>query len=148
LPQLGLGFAPLVCGGRVPGQLTFHAMNIKGLTEQQKQGLLDLVMLAMYADGHLAAAEDERVLRLVDSMGLTTEYERGQCYDAAVTRVSRHSQTAEKARAYAHAQAQAFTTPEERRFVVQTLDDIVTSDSHVSEGESNFLALVREVLEK
>ena len=123
-------------------------MNIKDFTEQQKQALLDLVTLAMYADGHLASAEDERVLRLLGAMGYSTDYDRTRHYDAAVSRVSRHSQTASNAQAYAHQQAQAFTTREQRRVVTQALDDVVTSDSHVSHGENTLLALVREVLEK
>lgn len=123
-------------------------MNIKDFTEQQKQALLDLVTLAMYADGHLASAEDERVLRLLGTLGFATDYDRSKYYDAAVSRVSRHSQTAESARAYAHTQAQTFATREQRRLVTQALDDIVTSDSHVSDSESSFLSLVREVLER
>ena len=123
-------------------------MNIKDFTEQQKQALLDLVTLAMYADGHLASVEDERVLRLLGTMGLTTDYDRSKYYDAAVSRVGRHSQTAESARAYAHAQAQVFATHEQRVLVTKALDDIVTSDSHVSDSESSMLSLVREVLER
>lgn len=123
-------------------------MNIKDFAEQQQQALLHLVTLAMHADGHLASAEDARVLRLLGTMGFTTDYDRSKQYDAAVTRVSRHSQSAESARAYAQTQAQVFSTRDQRRLVAQALDDIVTSDSHVSDRESSFLSLVREVLER
>jgi uncharacterized tellurite resistance protein B-like protein len=123
-------------------------MNIKDFTEEQKHALLDLVTLAMYADGHLARAEDARVLRLLGAMGFTTDYDRRQYYDAAISRVSRHSQTADSARAYALTQAQTFATHEQRLLVTKALDDIVTSDTHVSESENSMLALVREVLEK
>ena len=122
-------------------------MNIKDYTEQQKQALLDLVTLAMYADGHLASAEDERVLRLLGTMGFTTDYDRSKHYDATVTRVSRHSQTAESARAYAATLAQAFSSSEQRRMVEGILDDVVNSDSHVSLRESGLLAIVREALQ-
>lgn len=123
-------------------------MSIEEFTEQQRQAFLDLVMLAMYADGYLASVEDERVLRLLGTMGFATDYDRNKHYDAAISRISRHSQTSESARAYAHTQAQAFTTREQRRLVTQVLDDIVTSDSHITESESSLLSVVREVLEK
>jgi len=123
-------------------------MNIKDFTEQQKQALLDLVTLAMYADGHLSRAEDARVLRLLGTMGFATDYDRTQYYNAAISRVSRHSQTAESARAYALEQAQIFATHDQRLLVTKALDDIVASDSHVSDTENSMLALVREVLEK
>ena len=122
-------------------------MNVKDFTESQQQALLDLVMLAMYADGHLASAEDERVRRLLKTLGFASDYDQGKQYDAAVTRVSRHSQTAASARAYAAAQAKQFSTPEQRRAVEALLDDIVTSDRHVSLQESGLLSMVREALQ-
>ena len=81
-------------------------------------------------------------------MGFDTDYDRSKQYDAAVTRVSRHSGTAESARAYANEQAEVFATHEQRRLVAQALDDIVTSDRHVSDNENSFLSLVREILER
>ncbi|MCW5930006.1 MAG: TerB family tellurite resistance protein [Chitinophagaceae bacterium] len=123
-------------------------MNIKDFTEPQQQALLDLAALAMYADGHLASKEDERVLRLLGAMGFDSDYDRRRHYDAAVTRVSRHSQTADSARAYALTLSQAFSTREQRQAVEKILDEIVTSDRHVSDPENNFLSLVSEALQK
>ena len=122
-------------------------MNIKDFTEQQLQALLDLVVLAMYADGHLAAVEDARVQRLLAAMGYDSEYDRGKHYDAAVSRVSRHSQTAAAARAHAATLAQSFTTREQRRQAHDVLNDLVTSDSQVAPQESSYLAIVSEVFQ-
>lgn len=123
-------------------------MNIKDFSEAQREALLDLVTLAMYADAHLAQAEDERMMRLLGKLGLPSDYERSRQYDAAVARVSRHSQSADKARAYALERAEVFSTHEQRRLVSQALDDIVTSDTHVSDKENSFISLVREALER
>ncbi len=123
-------------------------MNIKDFTEQQKQALLDLTMIAMYADGHLTSKEDQRVQRLLAAMGFDTDYDRGKQYDAAISRVSRHSQTAESACLHAAGLAQSFATRDQRRFVQEILDEIVTSDGHISLQESSLLALVRDALEK
>lgn len=123
-------------------------MNIKDFTEQQKQALLDLTIIAMYADGHLTSIEDQRVQRLLGAMGFNTDYDRGKQYDAAISRVSRHSQTAESARLHAAGLAQSFATREQRRLVQGILDEIVTSDGHISLQESSLLSLVREALEK
>jgi hypothetical protein len=71
---------------------------------------LDLAMLAMYADGHLASAEDERVHRLLTAMGLGADYERNAQYDAAVSRIRRHSQTAEAVRTHVLTLAESFTS--------------------------------------
>jgi uncharacterized tellurite resistance protein B-like protein len=122
-------------------------MNIKDLTEQQKLALLDLAMIAMYADGHLTTVEDERVHRLLGSMGLPSDYDRDKYYDASVSRVSRHSQTAEAARIHATTLAQAFSTREQRRYVQKILEELVTSDGHISLQESSLLSVVREALQ-
>jgi len=123
-------------------------MNIKDFTELQKQALLDLTMIAMYADGHLTSIEDQRVQRLLGAMGFDTDYDRGKQYDAAISRVSRHSQTAESALLHAAGLAQSFATQEQRRFVQSILDEIVTSDGHISLQESSLLSRVREAMEK
>ena len=91
--------------------------------------------------------EDERVLRLLGAMGYETDYDRNRYYDAAVTRVSRHSQNAESARAYAETQSHVFASRDQRRIVEGVLDDIVTSDTHVSLQEASFLSVVREALQ-
>lgn len=123
-------------------------MNIENFSEPQQQALLDLVILAMYADGHLAKLEDGRVHLLLGSLGFTTKFERDQQYDAAVTRVSRHSLTAVAARGHAATLAALFTTREQRQRVQEILDEIVITDSHVSLEENNLLSVVREELQK
>lgn len=121
-------------------------MNIKDFTEAQKQALLDLTMLAMYADGHLAKAEDARVHRLLEGLGHATEYDRDQQYDAAISRVSQHAQTAKAAQEQTVQLAKAFTTPQERLKVHDLLGELVTSDGRVSLQESEFLSVVRDAL--
>jgi uncharacterized tellurite resistance protein B-like protein len=122
-------------------------MNIKDLSEQQTQALLDLAMLAMYADGHLASAEDQRISRLLTSMGLATDYDRGKQYDASITRISRHSQSAAAARTHAATLAQQFTTRDQRHRVLNVLEDLTSSDSRVTPQESSYLEIIREVFQ-
>ena len=122
-------------------------MNLKGFTEQQCQALLDLAVLAMYADGHLALVEDARVQRLLSAMGYDSDYDRDKHYDAAVSRVSRHSQTAEAARAHAATLAHGFTTKEHRQQVYDVLSDLVTSDSKIAPQEGSYLAVVRQAFQ-
>jgi len=119
-------------------------MNLKGFSTTQQQALLDLVMLAMYSDGHLAIAEDARVQRLLTAMGFTTDYERNKQYDTSVSRVRHHSSTVDAARTHAAALAQNFSTRDQQRQVHGILDDLIGSDSHVSTQESGFLGAVRE----
>jgi hypothetical protein len=121
-------------------------MNPKDFTDAQKNALLDLTMLAMYADGHLASAEDARVHRLLEVLGHTTEHDRNQQYDAAISRISRKALTKAAAREHAVALAAVFTTPPQRLKVHDLLGDLITSDSTVSLQEGEFLSVVRDAL--
>ena len=55
--------------------------------------------------------------RLLTGMGLTSDYERAALYDASVSRVSRHSGTADAVRIHARKLAEAFDAPEQRKTV-------------------------------
>jgi len=122
-------------------------MNFKNLTAPQREALLELALLAMYADGHLATSEDDRVHRLLNAMGPATEFEQTRHYDAAVTRVRTHTQTVAAARAQAAVLAEKFTEPQLRRDVVAVLDELVASDREVAAEESGYMKVVREAFQ-
>jgi uncharacterized tellurite resistance protein B-like protein len=124
-----------------------NPMNLRNLSVLQREAMLDLALLAMYADGHLASAEDERVHRLLAAMGLDEAgSDLARHYDAAVARVRSHAQSAAAARAHALQLAARFATPEHRRNVVAMIDELVASDSRVAPQESDYLAAVQGAL--
>jgi hypothetical protein len=112
-------------------------------TEPQRKALLDLLILAMYADGHLASVEDARVDRLLTAMGYTDAYDRQQQCDASVTRVRQHADTAERIRAHGAALAKSFTTRGQCRTVYALLEELISSDTHIAAVESQFLEMIR-----
>lgn len=114
-------------------------------TEVDRRALLDLLILAMYIDGHLAHVEDVRLRRILDTMGFATEFDRNREFDAAVTRVRPHVENRERARSYAADLAHRFGSVEERRFVLDALDEFMKCDSAISAEEMRLLALVKEL---
>lgn len=118
-------------------------MNVSDFTKPQLQAFLDLLVLAMYADGQLCSAEDERVERLFSAMGLDPGYDREREFDASVTRVRKHSQNPEDSCAHAVELARSFSTPGQRRTVYDLLKDLVASDSELSTGESQLLSTLK-----
>ncbi|MEW6157909.1 MAG: tellurite resistance TerB family protein [Verrucomicrobiota bacterium] len=119
-------------------------MDIKKLSLEQQQAVLDLMVLAMYSDGHLTSAEDERVTRLLQSMGHASEYERTRQYDAAVTRIRQQVQKPEDAQTHAARLSQRFSSREQRVGVYQLLEEILASDEGVTPPENSFLSTVRD----
>jgi len=121
-------------------------MEISRLTAEQRQALLDLLILAMYADGHLDLGEDARLERLLEAMGIATEYDRDRALDEAITRLREYSVNPQVARTRAVQLAQCFTDPEQCRGVYQLLEQQVNSDNSVVPAEHEFLSAIRQAL--
>lgn len=121
-------------------------MEISRLTEPQRRALLDILILAMYADGHLDLGEDARLQRLLTAMGVETEYDRDRELDDSITRLREHSKNPRVARERAVQLAKIFTDPEQCRGVYQLVEQQVNSDTRVVPAEHEFLCAIREAL--
>lgn len=113
-------------------------MNATNLTQVQEEALLDLLVIAMYADGHIASVEDGRLQRLLTDQGHSDEYDRSKLVDGSITRTRKHTQTPEHTRAYIAQLAQLFQTSSERRSVVRQLDDLLSVDGATKPKEKEF----------
>ena len=58
-------------------------MNINEFTDQQKQAVVDLLVLGMYADGNLDLIEDEKARRVLDSIQFKSDSARQYFLDAS-----------------------------------------------------------------
>jgi hypothetical protein len=121
-------------------------MEISRLTDPQRQALLDLLILAMYADGYLDLGEDARLQRLLEAMGVQTEYDRDRVLDDSITRLREYSKNPQVARARAVELAKSFTDPEQCRGVYQLIEQQVNSDTSVVPAEHEFLSAMRQAL--
>ena len=116
------------------------AIGLTGFSTAQQRALLDLLVLAMYADGHLTTIEDERLQKLLTAFGHTEEFDRQREFDAAVTRMRPFAQSIQKAKEQALLLADAFTTRSQQKQVYGAVQQIMTSDRHVSSWESTLLS--------
>jgi hypothetical protein len=73
-------------------------IDLTDFSADQYQALFDLLVLAMYADGHLTTVEDEQLQKLLTAMGHTEESDRQREFDAAVTRMRPFVQSIRKPR--------------------------------------------------
>jgi hypothetical protein len=109
----------------------------------QQRALLDLLVLAMYADGHLTTVEDEQLQKLLTAMGYTGESERQREFDAAVTRMRPFVQSLEEAKKQALLLAETFTTRTQKKQAYAAVQQIMISDTHVSSWEGTLLSELR-----
>jgi hypothetical protein len=115
-------------------------IGLTGFTTAQQRALLELLVLAMYADGHLTTIEDEQLQKLLTAFGHTEEFDRQREFDAAVTRMRPFAQSIQKAKEQALLLADAFTTRSQQKQVYWAVQQIMTSDQHVSSWESTLLS--------
>ncbi len=115
-------------------------IDLTGFSASQQKALFDLLILAMYADGHLTTIEDEQLQKLLAAFGYVEEYERQREFDAAVTRIRPFVQSLQKAKEEALLLAEAFTSRSQQKQVYAAVQQIMTTDKHVSSWENTLLS--------
>ena len=121
-------------------QLPHMDMDLTGFSAAQHRALFDLLILAMYADGHLTTVEDEQLQNLLTASGYTEEFDRHREFDAAVTRMRPFIQSIQQAKKQALLLAEAFTTRSAQKQVYAAVQQIMTADKHVSSWENTLLS--------
>ena len=118
-------------------------IDLTGFSTAQQRALFDLLILAMYADGHLTTYEDEQLQKLLTAMGFTEEPARQREFDAAVTRIRPGIESIYKAKELALGLADAFTDRRQQQQVFRAVLQIMSSDFNVSIWESTLLMELR-----
>jgi hypothetical protein len=119
-------------------------MNLTGFTDQQKQTLLDLLVIGMYADGNLADAEETKIEGVLGTIKFASESERDRFIDASYTRARQHLGSPQITRDFVADIAKHFPTPDIRQKAYNDLEELISSDNKVADKESALLAIVRE----
>jgi nicotinamide mononucleotide adenylyltransferase len=118
-------------------------IDVTDFSTVQQLALFDLLILAMYADGHLSTVENDQLEQLLTAMGHTAESDRQREFDGAVTRIRPFVQSIQKAKGQALLLASAFTLRSHQKKVYAAVQTIMTADQHVSSWESTLLSELR-----
>jgi hypothetical protein len=121
-----------------------NIMDLNGFTDQQKQALVDLLVLGMYADGNLDLIEEEKARRVLDGIQFTSDSARQYFIDASFARARKHVGSPDSTRNYVAEIAKNFSTPALRRQVYTALEDSLASDRKLADKESELLVIVTE----
>ena len=92
-------------------------IDLTDFSASQHRALFELLVLAMYADGHLTTFADKHLQQLLAAMGFTEETDREREFDAAVTRMRPFVQSIHQAKEEVIALAEAFTQRSQQRRV-------------------------------
>jgi hypothetical protein len=118
-------------------------MILTGFNDQQKQTLLDLLVIGMYADGNLADAEEAKIESVLDTINFESDSARERFIDASFTRGRQHLGSPEVTRAFVADIASHFPSPDIRQKAYNDLEELLSSHKIVDK-ESQLLAIVKE----
>ena len=121
----------------------FVHLDPTGFSATQNHAFLDLLILAMYADGHLSSPEDDELQNLLVVMGFTEEAARRREFDQAVTRISPSIQSIPRAKELALGLADEFTVRPQQKQVYAAVEQIMKFDNHISTWENTLLMELR-----
>lgn len=119
-------------------------MNIAGFTDSQKERLLDLLLMGMYSDFHLARSEEARIQKLLDGFQFPSSHARNQFADASIARVRSLGASPDTTADVLAKMAKEFESPDVRRKAADALEVLLFSDSKLIGREREFLANVRK----
>jgi hypothetical protein len=121
-----------------------NLMNLTEFTDQQKQALVDLLVLGMYADGNLDFIEDEKARRVLETIQFPSDGDQQRFLDASFARARKYNVSPEATRQYVTQIAKNFSTPAIRRQVYSALEDSLSSDRRLADQECQLLVIVSE----
>lgn len=114
-----------------------------GFSVFQQKAIFDLLILAVYADGHVTNIKDEQLGQLLTAMGCAEEIDRQREFDAAVTRMRPAVQSIWNAKEQAVLLAEPFTERNQRKQVFAAVEQIMSADNHISTWENVLLMELR-----
>jgi len=118
-------------------------MNLTGFNDQQKQTLLDLLVIGMYANGNLADAKETKVESVLNTIKFSSDSARERFLDACFTRARQHLGSPQLTRDFVAEIASHFPTQDIRQKAYSDLEDLLSSDTD-AQKDSQLLAIVKE----
>lgn len=119
-------------------------MNLTGFNNEQKQTLLDLLVMGMYADGRLGDAEDAQIEAVLKTINFSSDSARDQFVDASFTRARQHLDSPDATREFVAGIAKNFPTTDICRKAYNDLEELVSTEHQAGEKENRLLTIVRE----
>ena len=119
-------------------------MNLAGFNDQQKQTLLDLLVIGMYANGNLADAKEAKIESVLKTINFSSESARERYVDTCFTRARQHLDSPQLTREFVADIAKHFPTPDIRKKACNDLEDLLSTDNQGVEKDSRLLAIVKE----
>jgi len=112
------------------------------MTQPQREALLDLLVLSIFADSHLSLTEEDTLQARISGLGWESEKPREIHFLNAMHKARGAAESAAATDAFVAVRASVFTTEASREAALEAIRSVLASDGH-GEAESSFIALLR-----
>jgi len=112
---------------------------IGGMTQRQREALVDLLLLGMFADQNLKVSEDQKILSVIQEIGWQSYQTPALYFQSAIAKVRDASETNQGTRYRLHKISEALGDPETRALALNHLAKVLAVDEEVDSEETNFL---------
>ena len=116
------------------------------MTQKQREALVDLLLLGMFADGSLKVSEDQKLLSVIREVGWQS-YQTPDLYlQSAIAKAREASDTEDATRRRLEKISENLVTAETRQQALTYLTQFLGVDGAVDAAESRFLELAKGAL--
>jgi len=109
------------------------------MTQRQREALVDLLLLGMFADRNLKVSEDQKILSLIQEIGWQSYQAPDLYFQSAIAKVRDASETDEGTRYRLHKICEALGDTKTRALALDHLAKFLALDGAVDLDEANFL---------
>ncbi len=109
------------------------------MIQRQREALVDLLLLGMFADRNLTVSEDQRILSLIQEIGWQSYQAPDLYFHSAIAKVRDASETEGRRRYRLHKISEALGDADTRTLALNHLAKFLALDGAVDLDEANFL---------
>ncbi|MEM6886481.1 MAG: hypothetical protein AAF571_15775 [Verrucomicrobiota bacterium] len=114
------------------------------LTQNQCEAIADILVVAMYADGHISLLEDENLNEKIDALGWDENQSPSFYLNLSIAK-SRAADTLDKAKSILEDRSAILETQEIKDYTYRKTIDLLQSDG-LTDEEKEFIVVLRSAL--
>jgi hypothetical protein len=116
------------------------------MIQRQREALVELLLLGMFANRYLSVSQDQKILSLIQEIGWQSYQAPDLYFHSAIAKVRDASETNERTRYRLHKISEALGDAETRALALNHLVKFLALDGAVDLDETNFLQAAKTEL--
>ena len=113
------------------------------MNQKQREALVDLLLLGMFADGSLKVSDDQKLLSVIEEIGWQSYQTPDLYFQSAIAKAREASDTVEGTKVRLRKISEGLASDDIRQLAIQRLEKFL-SDGAPGCEESKFLELAKE----